>query len=65
MTSGVKNAKTSTPKSKKAYSSPVLKNYGSVADRTLGGDFRGSDGQSTNPCNPGNDSSNQNEFECS
>ena len=55
MTGDVKTAKTSTPKLKKAYSSPVLKNYGSVADLTLGGPYRGSDG---NVCNTGADASN-------
>ena len=39
-------------------------NYGSVADLTLGGKERGSDGGNQNPCNPGADSTNP-EFECS
>jgi hypothetical protein len=52
----VKIVESSTSKSKKTYSSPALMNYGSVADLTLGGTARGSDGGNQNPCNPGADS---------
>jgi hypothetical protein len=58
MTGDVKIPKTSTSKPKQAYSSPVLQSYGSVATLTLGGNERGSDGQSNNVCNPGADTSN-------
>jgi hypothetical protein len=56
MTGDVKIPNTSTSKPKQAYSSPVLMDYGSVATLTLGGSVRGSDGNTTNPCNPGADS---------
>jgi hypothetical protein len=55
MMGDVKTSKTSTAESKKEYSGPLLKDYGSVSDLTLQGLFRGSDG---NQCNAGNDTTN-------
>jgi hypothetical protein len=55
MMGDVKTSNTSAAVSKKEYSSPLLQDYGSVSDLTLGGQYRGSDGQI---CNAGNDSNN-------
>jgi len=57
----LKTPRISSTESKKAYSSPILKNYGSVADLTLGGDYRGSD---SGNCAPGNPDAND-ETNCS
>lgn len=50
---------------KEEYSPPTLTNYGCISKLTRGGEYRGSDGQSDNVCNPGNPSTNINKFECS